>query len=66
MNFFFLLTVGEVFDASQYAFFGKDAAVEEVELGGLEDDDDLPESNEEEFLLDRVEVNFHCLYGYSI
>ncbi|CAA6668550.1 unnamed protein product [Spirodela intermedia] len=27
------------FDASQYAFFGKDA-VEEVELGGLEDDED--------------------------
>lgn len=47
--------VGEVFDASQYAFFGKDAAVEEVELGGLEDDDGLLESNEE-FLLDREEV----------
>ncbi|KAL1823030.1 hypothetical protein DCAR_0310881 [Daucus carota subsp. sativus] len=28
-----------VFDASQYAFFGKDV-VEEVELGGLEDDDE--------------------------
>ncbi|KAJ1387193.1 hypothetical protein SESBI_40189 [Sesbania bispinosa] len=45
-----------VFDASQYAFFGKDAAVEEVELGGLEDDDDMPESNEEEFLLNREEA----------
>ncbi|KAL8162129.1 hypothetical protein V2J09_013618 [Rumex salicifolius] len=32
---------GKVFDASQYAFFGKDA-VEEVELGGLEDEEDLP------------------------
>lgn len=28
-----------MFDASQYAFFGKDV-VEEVELGGLEDDDE--------------------------
>ncbi|KAK2423255.1 protein PAT1 protein [Trifolium repens] len=47
---------GEVFDATQYAFFGQDACVEEVELGGLEDDDGLPESNEEEFLLNREEV----------
>lgn len=44
-----------VFDASQYAFFGKDV-VEEVELGGLEDED-LPVAgfDEEEFLLDREE-----------
>ncbi|GAU39352.1 hypothetical protein TSUD_56780 [Trifolium subterraneum] len=47
---------GEVFDATQYAFFGQDACVEEVELGGLDDDDCLPESNEEEFLLNREEV----------
>ncbi|XP_012087423.1 protein PAT1 homolog isoform X2 [Jatropha curcas] len=43
---------GAVFDASQYAFFGKDL-VGEVELGGLEDDEeDSPpvEFNEEEFL----------------
>ncbi|XP_027339821.1 protein PAT1 homolog isoform X2 [Abrus precatorius] len=45
-----------VFDASQYAFFGQDAVVHEVELGGLEDDDDLPESNEEEFILNREEA----------
>lgn len=47
-----------VFDASQYAFFGKDV-VEEVELGGLEDED-LPVAgfDEEEFLLDREEVPF--------
>lgn len=45
-----------VFDATQYAFFGQDACVEEVELGGLDDDDGLPESNEEEFLLNREEV----------
>lgn len=41
-----------VFDASQYAFFGKDA-VEEVELGGLEDEEvGLPAGvvDEEEFL----------------
>ncbi|CAL0310239.1 unnamed protein product [Lupinus luteus] len=47
---------GAVFDASQYAFFGKNAA-EEVELGGLEEDSYLPalESNEE-FLLNREEA----------
>lgn len=48
-------TDGAVFDASQYAFFGKDAVVQEVELGGLEDDD-LLESNEEEFILNREEA----------
>ncbi|XP_061344610.1 protein PAT1 homolog [Gastrolobium bilobum] len=48
---------GAVFDASQYAFFGKDS-VQEVELGGLEDDDYLPasESNEEEFFLNKEEA----------
>ncbi|KAL2331114.1 hypothetical protein Fmac_018695 [Flemingia macrophylla] len=49
-------TEGAVFDASQYAFFGQDTVVQEVELGGLEDDDDLPESNEEEFILHREEA----------
>lgn len=34
-----LSAVDTRFDASQYAFFGKDT-VEEVELGGLEDDED--------------------------
>jgi len=50
---------GAVFDASQYAFFGKDA-VQEVELGGLEEDAHLPtfESNEEEFFLNREQVHF--------
>nr|KYP49117.1 hypothetical protein KK1_029149 [Cajanus cajan] len=45
---------GAVFDASQYAFFGKDV-VQEVELGGLEEDDIVPpvESNEEEFFFNR-------------
>ena len=53
---------GAVFDATQYAFFGQDACVEEVELGGLEDDECFPESNEEEFLLNREEVDdIKCL-----
>ncbi|XVF18261.1 hypothetical protein REPUB_Repub11eG0005900 [Reevesia pubescens] len=46
-----------VFDASQYAFFGKDV-LEEVELGGLDDaEEDLPAvgRDEEEFLFDREE-----------
>ncbi|XP_059277394.1 protein PAT1 homolog isoform X3 [Lycium ferocissimum] len=49
----------EKFDASQYAFFGNDV-VEEVELGGLEDEeDDLPQVgfDDEEFQLDREEFN---------
>ncbi|KAI9116441.1 hypothetical protein K1719_012608 [Acacia pycnantha] len=44
-------TGGAVFDASQYAFFGKNA-VDEVELGGLEDEDKSllgVDLNEEEF-----------------
>ena len=56
-----------MFDASQYAFFGNDA-VEEVELGGLEDE----EEDEIEYVpaggvgddveqLDRDEVSFLIL-----
>ncbi|XWS16787.1 hypothetical protein CRYUN_Cryun33cG0009100 [Craigia yunnanensis] len=48
---------GAVFDASQYAFFGKDV-LEEVELGGLDDDDKnllAAGLDEEEFLFDREE-----------
>lgn len=46
----------EKFDASQYAFFGGDV-VEEVELGGLEDEEDLPPVvfDDEEYQLDREE-----------
>lgn len=49
---------GTVFDASQYAFFGQDV-VEEVELGGLEDEEDsaVPSFDEEEFLFDKEEVS---------
>ncbi|KAL1349753.1 hypothetical protein HN51_026253 [Arachis hypogaea] len=47
---------GAVFDASQYAFFGKDA-VQEVELGGLEDDDYLPPvESKEDFFFNRDEA----------
>ncbi|KAG7597265.1 hypothetical protein ISN44_As06g016540 [Arabidopsis suecica] len=48
-----------VFDASQYAFFGNDV-VEEVELGGLEDEEEeeLPVSGiEEDFAFDKEEVH---------
>ncbi|XP_022749381.1 protein PAT1 homolog 1-like [Durio zibethinus] len=46
-----------VFDASQYAFFGKDV-LEEVELGGLDDDDEdlhTARLDEEEFLFNQEE-----------
>ena len=60
------LAEGAVFDASQYAFFGK-----EVELGGLEDDDLLPtlDSNEEEFFFNREDVSctiFNLLSSLTI
>lgn len=51
-----------MFDASQYAFFGKDF-VEDVELGGLEDEEEdlaAVEFDEEEFLFDRQEVTSLC------
>ncbi|GAB2276535.1 hypothetical protein Dimus_011254 [Dionaea muscipula] len=47
---------GAVFDASQYAFFGNDA-VEEVELGGLEDEEeDIPTAGLEEYPFDQEET----------
>lgn len=51
-----------LFDASQYAFFGQDT-VEEVELGGLadEEDNDIPAvgfGDDEYHLFDREEVIF--------
>ena len=53
-----------LFDASQYAFFGKD--MEEVELGGLEDEEDdtlAAGIDEEEFLFDKeVPVISFVLY----
>lgn len=56
--------LGAVFDASQYAFFGSESAVQEVELGGLEDDDDLLESNGE-FIVNREEVNVHNSFDFN-
>ncbi|KAK6270345.1 hypothetical protein POUND7_007450 [Theobroma cacao] len=52
-------TGAAVFDASQYAFFGKDV-LEEVELGGLDDEEaELPAVGleQEEFLFDREEID---------
>ncbi|WVZ02146.1 hypothetical protein V8G54_022952 [Vigna mungo] len=47
---------GEVFDASQYVFFGKNAA-EEVELGGLEDEDEYKAMLAVEFSEDDLFIN---------
>ncbi|PPD73849.1 hypothetical protein GOBAR_DD29227 [Gossypium barbadense] len=57
---------GAVFDASQYAFFGNNV-LEEVELGGLDDEDeDLPAAglDEEEFLFDQEEVNILVSFSF--
>lgn len=47
-----------MFDASQYAFFGNDV-VEEVELGGLEEEDEILSfaGIGEDFSFDKEEVN---------
>ncbi|KAG6591840.1 Protein PAT1-like protein, partial [Cucurbita argyrosperma subsp. sororia] len=54
-------TEDALFDASQYAFFGKDV-MEEVELGGLEDEEDdtlaAGIEEEEEFLFDKESEDF--------
>ncbi|TYK01889.1 protein PAT1-like protein 1 [Cucumis melo var. makuwa] len=53
-------TEDALFDASQYAFFGKDV-MEEVELGGLEDEEDdtlAAGIEEEEFLFDKESEDF--------
>jgi hypothetical protein len=60
IQFSVVMPDGALFDASQYAFFGKDVA-EEVELGGLDDDKDYTPSfefNEEEFFHNAEEVIF--------
>ncbi|WCJ37002.1 hypothetical protein M5689_018165 [Euphorbia peplus] len=49
-----------MFDASQYAFFGQDL-VEEVELGGLEDEEEgapAADFDEEEFIFGKQEGDF--------
>ena len=66
LTFIFLSAEDAVFDASQYAFFGNQVS-EEIELGGLEDEeyDFLPvEYNGEEFLLDREEVTFFLSFWF--
>ncbi|KAI7757293.1 hypothetical protein M8C21_022847 [Ambrosia artemisiifolia] len=53
---------GAVFDASQYAFFGNEV-LEEIELGGLEEEedegDDLPAAKleDDDYLLEREELS---------
>ncbi|KAK9937551.1 hypothetical protein M0R45_014331 [Rubus argutus] len=57
LNQFGVDSTGEVFDASQYAFFGQDS-VEEVELGGLEDEEEAAVGlEEEEFLYNKEEAD---------
>lgn len=54
---------GALFDASQYEFFGQHA-VEEVELGGLENEDNIPvfgSVDDEYQLFEREEVNIFPL-----
>jgi DNA topoisomerase 2-associated protein PAT1 len=50
-------TGNTMFDASQYAFFGNDV-VEEVELGGLEEEDEILSFTgiAEDFSFDKEEV----------
>lgn len=62
---FFFYADGEVFDASQYAFFGKNAA-EGIELGGLEEEGEYKatlavEFNEEDLFLNKEEVLFSLI-----
>lgn len=62
---FFFYAEGEVFDASQYVFFGKNAA-EEVELGGLEDEDEYKamlavEFSEDDLFINKEEVLFSLI-----
>lgn len=56
-----------VFDASQYEFFGGQS-LEEVELGGLDDDASLrghAPDDDEYHLFDKREVNFAFLVELS-
>lgn len=56
-----------MFDASQYAFFGNDV-VEEVELGGLEEEDEILSfaGIGEDFSFDKEEVNLTLISLASI
>jgi hypothetical protein len=54
------------FDASQYAFFGNNV-LEEVELGGLEDDNELEVQPFIYSMLDKccIEYNSRHLYSFG-
>lgn len=56
-----------MFDASQYAFFGNDV-VEEVELGGLEEEDEILSFTGigEDFSFDKEEVSLTLFLLASI
>ena len=57
------LADSKLFDASQYAFFGNDI-VEEVELGGLDDDEEILVGGiEDDYQLDHEEV--YSLISFS-
>lgn len=62
INFSFAYISGALFDASQYEFFGQHA-LEEVELGGLEEDDNpvFGPTDDEYRLFERDEVIFGFL-----
>ena len=59
--FYFFLVENALFDASQYAYFGQ-KAMDEVELGGLEDEEDgspaVGYGDDEYHLFDKEEVRF--------
>lgn len=63
----FLYADNALFDASQYEFFGQNA-VEEVDLGGLEDgEEDSPvfaSTEDDEYHLFDREVRFYS-FGYT-
>lgn len=59
----FIYAANPLFDASRYEFFGQNV-VGEVELGGLEEDEDVPlfgSTDEEYRLFVREEVCFSSL-----
>ena len=62
-NLSFIYAANTLFDASRYEFFGQNV-VGEVELGGLEEDEDVPlfgSTDEEYRLFVREEVGFISL-----
>lgn len=63
IDLIFIHAANSLFDASRYEFFGQNV-VGEVELGGLEEDEDVPlfgSTDEEYRLFVREEVGFSSL-----